>query len=107
MSDTGPVDDGKPIYHHPNIREQMLAQVIMRADERRSRRLMAAIETNNLKLAKIEALAEKDKTKFAKVMERLVKRLDDIRDQLDKVDDEIATATQLHNQAKMLGEQLS
>jgi len=107
VTDTGPVSaEDKPLWHHPNIREMAIAQLTMRADERRARRLFAAIETQNLKVLKLEKMADKDIQKFVKTVERASKRLEHITDELIKLNQEISTATQLHNQATLLSEQL-
>lgn len=94
------------IYMAPNIRDQSLSVLHARADQRRDRRMLAAIEVNQKKQLKLITQRDKDVEKFAKLIATAEKRLDKIRDELDKVDQEIDQATRLHNSANLLGQEL-
>ena len=103
MADTTNLDDAK-VYMNPNIREMSLRTLNERMEQRRNRRLIAAIETNRLKIAKLDGMIEKDKTKFFKLTESAAKRLDQVRDLLDKAEADIREATQLHNHMDLLNQ---
>lgn len=103
MTEQDQVADDAKVYMNPNIRDMALRTLGERVEQRRNRRLIAAIETNRLKIAKLEGMIEKDKTKFVKLTASAAKRLDQARDLLDKAESEIREATQLHNHMDLLG----
>lgn len=105
MSETTTTDN-RPLYKHPNIREQSLDTIMIRLETVRSRRVMAAIEANTLKQAKIASMQQKDIEKFEKLMTKTFDQLVKAADLLDKIDENLRVATSLHNNAKQLGDLL-
>ena len=95
--------DTAQVYMNPNIRDMALRTLNERVEQRRNRRLIAAIETNRLKIAKLDGMIVKDKEKFGKLVASAEKRLDQARDLLSRAEDDIRNATQLHNHMDLLG----
>ena len=94
------------VYITPNIREQAIETIRARAEQRRTRRMLVAMEVNQLKAAKLQKASEKDNDKFNKVIERAQKRLDQVRELLDKADDDLKEATGLHNRMVLFEREL-
>lgn len=94
------------IYKAPNIRDQAITTLQFRGDQRRDRRLMAAIEVNQKKQAQSIKLRDKSLEKFSKLVASAEKRLDAARDLIDKADEEIRQLTVLHNSVSLLDEEL-
>lgn len=94
------------IYKAPNIRDQTITTLQFRSDQRRDRRLMAAIEVNQKKQAQSIKLRDKSLEKFSKLVASAEKRLDAARDLIDKADEEIRQLTVLHNSVSLLDEEL-
>jgi hypothetical protein len=94
------------LYTHPNIRDIPLHVLQERAEQRRNRRLLAAVETNQLKRDKLSRLSGKDLEKFTKLTERAEKMLDDVRDKLDKVDDLLREARRLDGSITLIQQEL-
>lgn len=95
------------IYRAPNIRTMALNTLHARADERRDRRLLAALEVNQKKQAKLIGMRDKDIEKFTKVVAKAEARLNKIADELAKVEQELREATNLHNTATLLDGELN
>lgn len=100
------MNDEAKVYLAPNIRDQALSVIQARADQRRDRRLLVAFEVNAKKKLKLTNQRDKDVEKFAKLIASMEKRLDQVRDLLDKVDSDLDAATRLHNAATLLDGEL-
>lgn len=77
------VDSDQPegvIYSHPTLREVSHEELIFRLDNIRNRRLVAALEHKALSAAKKEKVTIKLRSQYEKL-------LDDIRRQLNKLDE--------------------
>lgn len=98
-------EDAK-VYLAPNIRNIALDTLRERTEQRQNRRMLTAIETNQLKQIKTAGMVDKDAAKFAKLIASAQKRLDAVRDLLDKAEDDIHNATGLHNQMVLLQQTL-
>lgn len=94
------------VYITPNIREMTIEQIHQRAETRRTRRMLIAMEVNAKKQAAIQKAASKDSEKFAKVAERAQKRSDQIWDLLNKLDDDLKELTGLHNRMVLFEREL-
>ena len=95
-------EENHVVYEAPNIRTVALNTLRERMEQRRSRRLMAAIEMNQHKIAKLDGMIIKDREKFQKLVLAAEKRLDKVRELLDQVDSDLKQATQLHNHMDLL-----
>lgn len=103
-------DDTQPsdatIYMAPNIRDQALGVLNARADQRRDRRMLAAFEVHQTKQKKMIIARAKDIEKFARLMASAEKRLQQTLELLNKIDDDLRLAAQMHNQAKLMDQEL-
>lgn len=94
------------VYEAPNIREQALDTLLMRTEQRRDRRLIAAIELNQTRQEKNAKAYGKDAEKFEKAVNKAAKYLDQVRELLDKADTETRTAKAIHNNMTLLAQGL-
>jgi len=91
------MNDEPQVYIAPNIRELALHTLTERAETRRSRRLLNAIELNQTKQLKLKKQATASSEKFRKSVEKAQKLQDQINDLMAKMEAEIRTASALHN----------
>lgn len=94
------------VYIAPNIRELALDTLNARAEQRRNRRMIHAIELNQTRRLKTEGLRGKTAEKFAKSVTKAEKLMNQMTDLMDKFEDEIKTATGLHNAMVLFDEEL-
>lgn len=85
------------VYIAPNIRELALHTLTERAEQRRNRRLLNAIELNQTKQLKMRKQASASSEKFRKSVEKAQKFQDQINDLMAKMEAEIRNASALHN----------
>ena len=103
---TEPVATEPSVYKHPNIREMTIRTLTERAEERQNRRMLIAIETNQVKQIKLASARDKDLAKFAKAVESVTKKLQQAHELLVKADNDLALARGLHNQITLLDKEL-
>lgn len=100
------LSDDARVYMAPNIRNIALDTLRERTEQRQNRRMLTAIETNQLKQIKLQGMVEKDAAKFTKAIAAAQKKLDQVRELLDKAENDVHLATQLHNQMTLLQQTL-
>ncbi len=92
----------EPLYTHPTLRTAREDDLRNRLENIRSRRLVAALEHQQLATIRIEKEHTKLNDKWEASESRISKKLYKIMEDIEAVDKELTKLTQLHNQLTLL-----